>query len=154
METRILLTTFYYEKNLENGANHWNGIDINASKRADCSATALSGGKGVDIHKVYDVVEKMPTLPNGGGQQAIASLLQQTVLIPQGEKAEGQVIVQFIVDRKGKPDKIKIIKSPTPALGKAVESAVRKLPHLTPGMQNGVTTNVQLQMAVALTAKQ
>lgn len=108
------------------------------------------GGKGVDTKKVYDVVEQMPTLPDGGGNAAIADAIQHVLVLPAGEKAEGRVMVEFVVDRKGRVQNAKVLQAPTPALGKAVLSAVAKLPPFKPGMQNGETTNVRFQLPILL----
>jgi protein TonB len=111
------------------------------------------GGKGVDANKVYDVVEQMPTLPDGGGFSAITAAVQQAAVVPASEYVEGRVFVAFVVDRTGKVRDVTILKTPSPALGKAVVAAVAKLPQLKPGMQNGVAANVRLQLTIAVSVK-
>jgi len=106
------------------------------------------GGKGVDTKKVYDVVEQMPTLPTGGGTQAIVTAVQQALVLPADEKTEGQVKVEFVVDRQGRVQEVKVLQSPSPALGKAVLAAVTKLPQFKPGKQNGETANVRFRLPI------
>ncbi|SFQ82559.1 TonB family C-terminal domain-containing protein [Hymenobacter arizonensis] len=108
------------------------------------------GGKGVDTKKVYDIVELMPALPNGNGGQAISTAIQQALVLPNGEKAEGRAQVEFVVDRKGRVRDVKVLQAPSPGVGKALLAAVAKLPHFTPGMQNGETTNVRIRPFVLL----
>lgn len=109
------------------------------------------GGKGVDTKKVYDVVEQMPALPNGGGERAISTAIQQALVLPDGEKAEGRAQVEFVVDRKGQVRDAKVLQALSPAVGKALLAAVAKLPQFKPGMQNGETANVRFRLFVLLT---
>jgi TonB family protein len=108
------------------------------------------GGKGVDTKKVYDIVEQMPTLPNGSRFGSIPAAVQQAVVVPAGVAVEERVFVEFVVDRTGRVRDAKILKASSPAVGKAVLAAVAKLPQLKPGMQNGETTNVRLRLPVSL----
>jgi TonB family protein len=114
---------------------------------------ADGAGRGVDINKVYTYVEQMPTLPNGGGFSAIAGAVQQAAVVPASDYVEGRVFVEFVVDRTGNVRDVTILRTPSPALGKAVLAAVAKLPKLKPGMQNGEATNVQLRMPIAVSVK-
>jgi TonB family protein len=88
----------------------------------------------------------MPTLPDGGGERAIAAALQQLLVLPAGAQATGLVSVEVIVDRTGKVRDAKLVQAPSPALGTALLAAVAKLPTLKPGQQNGQATNVRLRL--------
>ncbi|MGI4874228.1 MAG: energy transducer TonB [Janthinobacterium lividum] len=114
---------------------------------------ADGGGKGVDTTKVYDVVEQMPTLPTGGGNQGISAALQQALVLPTGEKAEGRAQVEFVVDRQGWARQVKVLQAPSPAIGQALLAAVGKLPQFKPGRQNGEATYVRFRQFVFLTPR-
>jgi TonB family protein len=129
------------------------GAPMLANAQAVLPQAADGGGKGVDPKKVYDVVEQMPTLPDGGGERAIAAAVQQLLVLPAGEQTTGLVSVEVIVDRTGKIRDAKVLQAPSPALGSAVLAAVAKLPTLKPGKQNGQATNVRLRLPIHVVAK-
>lgn len=129
------------------------GLTIPANAQMVMPQASDGGGKGVDPKKVYDVVEQMPTLPDGQDGRAIATAVQQALVLPAGEKAEGRVMVEFVVDRKGVAKDAKVLQTPSPALGKAMLAAVAKLPQFKPGMQNGEATNVRFRLPIFLSSR-
>jgi TonB family protein len=105
-------------------------------------------GRGVDTTKVYDVVERMPALPTGGGSRAIVQALQQAVGWPVPGTATQRVVVEFIVDRTGRARQARLLKATSPTVDEAVLTAVDKLPAFTPGTQKGEAVYVRFRVPV------
>jgi TonB family protein len=110
-------------------------------------------GRGVDTTKVYDVVERMPALPLGGGSRAIVQALQQAVGWPAPGKETERVVVEFIVDRTGHARQARLLKAASPAVDAAVLTAVSKLPAFTPGNQKGEAVYVRFRVPVLVSPR-
>ena len=55
---------------------------------------------------------------------------------------QGRVILQFVVDKKGKVDEVKVVRSVDKDLDKEAVRLIKTLPKFTPGRQNGQTVAV------------
>ena len=99
--------------------------------------------------KVYDVVEKMPSFP--GGSKALMEYLDKNIKYPvsaQKNLLEGRVILQFIVDKKGRLSDIKVARSVEPSLDAEAVRVVKAMPRWNPGMQNGEAVKVRYTLPV------
>ena len=99
--------------------------------------------------KVYDVVEQMPSFP--GGMKAMMDYLARNIRYPANAKndlIEGRVILQFIVDKKGRLSDIKVVKSVEPYLDAEAVRVVKSMPRWNPGMQNGKAVKVRYTLPV------
>jgi protein TonB len=101
---------------------------------------------------IFVVVEEMPELIGG------LARLKELVVYPEiAVKAgmEGLVIVQFVVEKDGRPANATVIKSAGGILDSAAVEAVRKL-EFTPGRQRGVPVRVKFSLPVRfnLTSRQ
>ncbi|MBQ6761078.1 MAG: energy transducer TonB [Prevotella sp.] len=99
--------------------------------------------------KVYDVVEQMPSFP--GGMKAMMDYLAKNIRYPADAKnnqIEGRVILQFIVDKKGRLSDIKVVKSVEPYLNAEAVRVVKSMPRWNPGMQNGKAVKVRYTLPV------
>ena len=99
--------------------------------------------------KVYDVVEKMPSFP--GGSKALMEYLDKNIKYPvsaQKNLLEGRVILQFIVDKKGRLSDVKVARSVEPSLDAEAVRVVKAMPRWNPGMQNGKAVKVRYTLPV------
>ena len=99
--------------------------------------------------KVYDVVEQMPSFP--GGMKAMMDYLARNIRYPANAKndlIEGRVILQFIVDKKGRLSDVKVVKSVEPSLDAEAVRVVKSMPRWNPGMQNGKAVKVRYTLPV------
>ena len=99
--------------------------------------------------KVYDVVEQMPSFP--GGMKAMMDYLARNIRYPANAKndlIEGRVILQFIVDKKGRLSDVKVVRSVEPSLDAEAVRVVKSMPRWNPGMQNGKAVKVRYTLPV------
>ena len=98
---------------------------------------------------VFEVAEVMPEFP--GGPQALFEFIRDNLKYPQeaiDNQTEGRVILQFVVDKRGKVNNIQIKRNIDPALDRAAIDVVRALPAWKPGMQNGQQVNVRYTLPI------
>ena len=98
---------------------------------------------------VFEVAEVMPEFP--GGPQALFEFIRDNLKYPQeaiDNQTEGRVILQFVVDKRGKVNNIQVKRSTAPALDQAAIDVVRALPAWKPGMQNGKQVNVRYTLPI------
>ena len=99
--------------------------------------------------KVYDVVEQMPSFP--GGMKAMMDYLARNIRYPANAKndlIQGRVILQFIVDKKGRLSDVKVARSVEPSLDAEAVRVVKSMPRWNPGMQNGKAVKVRYTLPV------
>ena len=92
---------------------------------------------------LFDIVEDMPQFP--GGDAALQNFIAANVVYPEIAKENGitgRVYVRFVVNKKGKVDKISIVRGVDPSLDKASMDVIKKLPDWSPGKQRGKPVNV------------
>jgi hypothetical protein len=97
--------------------------------------------------KVYTYVEQMPELPGGGGTGAIASQLMKLLRVPKLKEQLSwpRTKVSFIVGSDGGIyDEQVFLTDSIPEYSAAMLKAVRALPRLTPGYQEGKPVAVKL----------
>lgn len=126
---------------------------LNAPPQLVVPRATDGNGRGVDTTKVYDVVERMPALPAGGGSRAIVQALQQAVGWPTPGKETVRVVVEFIIDRAGHAHRARLLKASSPALDQVVLAAVSKLPQFTPGSQQGEAVYVRFRVPVLVSSR-
>jgi hypothetical protein len=147
MKKRVYLTALYLSACAAAQAQV-----INAPPQMVVPRASDGNGRGVDTAKVYDVVERMPALPTGGGSRAIVQALQLAVGWPAPGKETQCVVVEFIVDRTGHTRKARLLKAASPAVEEAVLTAVSKLPAFTPGNQKGEAVYVRFRVPVLVSS--
>ena len=92
---------------------------------------------------VYKNVDKIPEFP--GGDSALMQFLSKNVKYPEDamkEKAEGSVVIQFVVQKDGTIGATNIVRKVHPSLDAEAERLVKSLPKFEAGLLNGNPVNV------------
>lgn len=96
-------------------------------------------------------VDKLPEFP--GGMQAMMTFLRKEIKYPQQcaqQGIEGRSHVTFVVNKKGKLTKIKVMKSAGhKLLDKEAIRAVKAMPKWIPGEHEGKTVSVRMTLPVS-----
>ena len=96
-------------------------------------------------------VDKLPEFP--GGMQAMMTFLRKEIKYPQQcaqQGIEGRSFITFVVNKKGKLTKIKLMKSAGhKLLDKEAIRAVKAMPKWTPGEHEGKTVSVRMTLPIS-----
>lgn len=123
---------------------------------SDEAQSSVNSEETVIDNKVYTYVEQMPVLPGGGGIAAMIAAIQKEVKYPSlalRKQVEGRVFVSFTVDKNGTVSTIKVVKGLGSGLDEETIRAVRTLPQLIPGKQNGQPVSVSLTVPVTFSMR-
>ena len=102
-----------------------------------------------DKDDVYVKAEKMPEYP--GGDMALRNFIATNMNYPEearAQKAEGVVIVRFVVNTKGNIEDVKLIQRVHPALDTEALRVVGKLDRFIPGSQGGKLVKVYYNLSL------
>lgn len=105
----------------------------------------------IDTTQIFNYVDQLPTLPNGGGNLALAKAVQQQVKLPievREGRTEGRVFVRVVIGVSGVARQATVIQSVSPACDAAALAAVKKMPRLQPGLYQGQPVAVLLTVPV------
>lgn len=99
---------------------------------------------------VFVEVEDMPKFKDGGIETFRNWVLTQVKYPEEALKnnISGKVFTQFVVNKKGKVEHIKVIKSPNDLLSNEVIRVVKTSPDWTPGKQSGKAVDVSMTIPV------
>ena len=103
---------------------------------------------------IYRSVEQMPTFP--GGEKALIDYLNANIQYPVTAKEqdiEGKVIVQFVVEKDGSVEDVKVIRSVNEDLDQEAIRVCKTLKGLIPGRQNGHPVRVWYTMPIIFKLK-
>jgi TonB family protein len=92
---------------------------------------------------VYSIAEKMPEYP--GGEIELITFINKAIKYPAKavkNKEEGKVVVQFVVNKTGKVENAKILRSVSPNLDKEALRVIGLLPDWTPAENGGTKVDV------------
>lgn len=105
---------------------------------------------GADGHPIpHFPFMQMPSFP--GGETALMHYLASKIKYPRQARKKnitGKVVIQFIVNRKGKITNPTIAESVSPDLGNEALHVVQGMPDWKPGIQDGEPVNVQYNLPV------
>jgi len=99
--------------------------------------------------ETYVVVEQMPEYP--GGNAPLLDFLKNNIRYPEGakaDKAEGRVIVRFVINTKGNVEDAVVLKGVHPLLDAEALRIVNSLSGWLPGAQGGKPVNVWYMVPV------
>jgi TonB family protein len=103
---------------------------------------------------IYKEVEIMPEFK--GGFAGLQTYLMENIKYPEKAKKEGitgKVIVQFVIDEKGKVNDTKVLKSADPLLDAEAVRVVQGMPDWIPGKHKGEAVKVYFTLPVAFALK-
>ena len=103
--------------------------------------------KGTD--HVYQAVDEMPQFP--GGNRAMMAYIGQNIKYPAEAVAkgiEGRVLVQFVVNKEGDLQDIKVMKSIDSLLDQEAIRVISSMPKWTPGKLKGEAVNIQYVLPI------
>lgn len=98
---------------------------------------------------VFFIVEDMPEFP--GGDLALRKHIAQNIRYPEIAKEngiQGRVFVQFVVNKKGMVEQIKVVRGVDPSLDKEAIRVIQNLPKWKPGQQRGKPVKVSFTVPI------
>lgn len=102
-----------------------------------------------DNQLVFNVVDEPPLFP--GGEGAMYEFLGKNMTYPsdaQKKKIQGMVVCQFVVERDGTIENVKIVRSVAPSLDKEAMRVVKSMPKWIPGTKHGRTVRVKYTIPI------
>ncbi|MBO7477345.1 MAG: energy transducer TonB [Salinivirgaceae bacterium] len=100
--------------------------------------------------EVYFIVDNEPQFP--GGNLALRNYLAEHIQYPETAKEKGisgKVFVNFVINKNGEIENVKIARSVDPDLDKEAIRVVQSLPKFKPGMKNGKTVKVSYTIPIS-----
>ncbi len=98
----------------------------------------------------FSIVDEMPEYP--GGEVALHKHIATSVQYPASaseNELEGRVYVSFVVNSKGKVEKVKVVRGVDPALDDEAMRVIEEMPAWKPGYQNGEPVNVEFTVPIS-----
>lgn len=98
---------------------------------------------------VYEVVDEMPEFP--GGMSALMGYISKNLKYPKEaveKKIQGRATVQFVVERDGSINNVRILRSAAPELDAETIRVISSMPKWKPGRQDGKLVPVQFTVPV------
>lgn len=109
----------------------------------DALSIGLKKDSVPEKENAYETADKIPQYP--GGEMELLKFVAMNTQYPEAaksDKAEGRVIIRFIVNTQGNVEKPVVLKSVHPALDNEALRVVRMLKGFTPGSQGGKSVSV------------
>jgi TonB family protein len=109
----------------------------------DALSIGLKKDSVPEKENAYETADKIPQYP--GGEMELLKFVAMNTQYPEAaksDKAEGRVIIRFIVNTQGNVEKPVVLKSVHPALDNEALRVVRMLKGFTPGSQEGKPVSV------------
>lgn len=117
--------------------------DIEADEDTQVEIVQIDEEEDEAEAEVFLIVETMPEFP--GGDIALRKHIAQSVQYPEIAKENGimgKVFVQFVVNKKGEVEQVKVVRGVDPALDKEAIRVIQSLPKWKPGEQRGKPVKV------------
>jgi TonB family protein len=109
------------------------------------------GGNGGG-NQVYTVLQTQPSFP--GGTQNFLQYLAANIRYPAEDRknnVQGRAVAQFVVEKDGSLTDIKVIRSPSAAMGEEAVRVLSNSPKWEPGKQNGGAVRSQYTVPINFT---
>lgn len=104
----------------------------------------------VDLENtVFFIVEEMPEFP--GGEEGLLKFVTENTKYPEvakEKKIQGKVFVQFVINRDGNVEDVKLAKGVDPLLDEAAMNIVKSMPQWKPGRQRGQYVKVSFTIPI------
>ena len=139
-----------YQNNRADDFSANNGAQSNAViDKVSSSTLAVEDLKDREQEIPYDELEVKPSFP--GGLTALTQWFNGNVNYPAKaakDGVEGRVIVEFVVEKDGSINDVKVVQSVDPLLDKEAVRVVKSMPSWIPGKQNGVVVRVKFSIPI------
>ena len=102
-----------------------------------------------DDDPLYEFVPKMPSFP--GGEKALAEFISKNVVYPEIARQngiKGKVYVQFVVNKKGKIEQVKVLRGVDSTIDQQAVNVVNKMPDWIPGESGGHPVSVYFTLPI------
>lgn len=111
----------------------------------------------VEADKIFEYVEVMPEFP--GGEDAMIGFLSSNINFPKSALAdstfsEETVLIDFVVNKKGKITRANIKKSNCRACGREALRVVKSMPNWKVGKQNGKAVKVRYTLPIQFVSEE
>lgn len=115
-----------------------------------------AGGQDSDSSDniIYEIVEENASFP--GGDEAFNSWVAQNLKYPAEaikQGIQGRVFVQFVVNKDGTIDEVKVLRSPDPLLSEEALRIVKSMPNWKPAHQGGKTVRSRFNLPIMFSLK-
>ena len=113
------------------------------------NTTAMAQNKKTSNDKVFEKVEDMPEFP--GGEQAMMDFVSKNVVYPkeaQEKGISGRVMVNFIVEKDGSVNEVKIVRGIGGGCDEEAVRVVKAMPKWKPGKEKGKPVRVSYIMPI------
>ena len=138
-------------KSAENNAEAKDTANVDNSKAetTDVKFDSKVAARNSETDTVMDKCEVMPKFP--GGESGMMKFLTENVKYPKealDKGITGRVLVEFVVERDGSINDVKIMKSVGPILDNEAIRIVKAMPKWEPGTMNGKAVRVKHTLPV------
>jgi len=102
-----------------------------------------------DEEKVFVIAENMPEFP--GGDVALFQWISRNIkypMIAQENDITGRVYLNFVVNKYGEIENVKVTRGVDPSLDKEAIRVIKKMPKWKPGKQRGRAVNVLFSVPI------
>ncbi len=102
--------------------------------------------------RIFTVLDVQPKFP--GGVQNFLQYMSANIRYPAADREnnlQGKVVAQFVVEKDGSLTNIKIVRSPSAAMGEEAVRVLSNSPKWEPGMQGGKAVRAQFTIPVDFT---
>lgn len=127
-------------------------VDNSKAETTDVKFDSKVAARNSETDTVMDKCEVMPKFP--GGESGMMKFITENVEYPK-EAAEkgikGKVLVEFVVERDGSINEVKIKKSADPILDKEAMRIAKAMPKWKPGTIDGKAVRVKYIMPLTFT---
>ena len=124
-------------------------VDNSKAETTDVKFDSKVAARNSETDTVMDKCEVMPKFP--GGESGMMKFLTENVKYPKealNKGITGRVLVEFVVERDGSINDVKIMKSVDPILDNEAIRIVKAMPKWEPGTMNGKAVRVKHTLPV------
>lgn len=114
----------------------------------------MPGERDVNESEIFAIVEEMPEFP--GGSQGLLQYLATKIRYPdmaRENRVEGLVVVQFIIDEKGKISNVIVLRGIGGGCDEEAIRVIKAMPDWQPGRQRGMPVKVRYNVPVRFVLK-
>ena len=127
-------------------------VDNSKAETTDVKFDSKVAARNTETDTVMDKCEVMPKFP--GGESGMMKFLTENVKYPKealDKGITGRVLVEFVVERDGSINDVKIMKSVDPILDKEAMRIAKAMPKWKPGTIDGKAVRVKYIMPLTFT---